>query len=245
MNTATNWFASWFDSPWYHLLYQNRDEKEAEGFVARLMEKLDLPRTSTVLDLACGKGRHSKFIHSLGYTVLGVDLSERSILEAKKMETEGLRFRTGDMREPQGMEEFDLVLNLFTSFGYFEKEEDNLKVLLSIRQSLKPGGLLLLDFMNTARVLKELIRENEVEREEIIFRLRRSADNGFIVKHIDFEEQGRKHQYFERVQALHQSNFLSYFAESGMELVLLCGNYDLGPFSEEHSDRMIFLVRKS
>jgi hypothetical protein len=99
--------------------------------------------------------------------------------------------------------------------------------------------------MNTIRVLKELVPENKVERDGIIFNLKRSLENGCILKAIDFEDHGRRYQYFERVQALKQSNFLSYFAKSGMELVLLCGNYDLEPFSEEHSDRMIFLVRKT
>lgn len=244
-NNKSNWFAGWFDSPWYHLLYQNRDEKEAEGFVASLMRKLPLQMPSVVLDLACGKGRHARFVHSLGHRVLGVDLSGNSILSAKAFEQNGLQFRTGDMREPQGIEQFDLVLNLFTSFGYFETEDDNLRVLDSIRQALKPGGLLLLDFMNTRKVMQELIAENTVEREGISFHLKRFLENGFIVKSITFETGGQTHQYFERVQALTREDFLSYFIKSGLELVLLSGDYSMEPYNESSSDRMIFLVRKT
>lgn len=243
--TKTEWFAGWFDSPWYHLLYQNRDQLEAEAFVAALMEKLLIPQPSDVLDLACGMGRHARYIHSLGHRVLGVDLSENSIAAASEFEKEGLKFRCGDMRQPQGKEDFDLVLNLFTSFGYFDAEEDNLRVLRAIHTALKPGGLLLLDFMNTSRVIRELIPENEVHRGEITFRLSRKLENGSIVKTIRFEENGRQHQFFERVQALTKQDFLRYFVKSGLELVLLSGNYALEPFLEDSSDRMIFLVRKS
>jgi len=243
--TKTDWFEGWFDSPWYHLLYQHRDELEAEAFVAALMEKLMIPVPSDVLDLACGKGRHARYIHSLGHRVTGADLSENSIRAAREFEKEGLKFRTGDMREPQGNNEFDLVLNLFTSFGYFETEEDNLRVLSSIRQSLKPGGLLLLDFMNTEKVIRELIPENQVQRNGITFHLSRKLENGCIIKTIRFEENGNEHRYFERVRALTRQDFLRYFEKSGLELVLLSGNYAMGHFSEESSDRMIFLVRKA
>lgn len=240
-----DWFEGWFDSPWYHLLYQNRDELEAEAFVAVLMEKLRIPVPSAVLDLACGKGRHARFIHGLGHQVLGVDLSPNSIASAKAWEENGLSFQTGDMRQPQGNEDFDLVLNLFTSFGYFDSEEDNLRVLAAIKQSLRPGGLLLLDFMNTPKVIRQLIPENRVERNGISFLLRRSIENGCIVKTISFEAGGRQHQYFERVQALTREDFLRYFIKCGLELVLLSGNYAMEPFREESSDRMIFLVRKA
>lgn len=243
--TKTDWFAGWFDSPWYHLLYQNRDQLEAEAFVAALMEKLLIPQPSDVMDLACGKGRHARYVHSLGHRVLGVDLSENSIAAASGFVREGLTFRCGDMRQPQGNEEFDLVLNLFTSFGYFENEEDNLRVLRAIHTALKPGGLLLLDFMNTNRVIRELIPENEVRRGEITFHLSRKLEDGCIVKTIRFEDNGRQQQFFERVQALSRQDFLRYFVKSGLELVLLSGNYALEPFVEDSSDRMIFLVRKS
>jgi SAM-dependent methyltransferase len=238
------WFESWFDSPFYHLLYQNRDENEAEGFVKSLMQVLSLPLHSVLLDLACGKGRHSQFLHSLGHRVLGVDLAANSIAQAMQYKKEGLDFRVGDMREPQGQEEFDLVLNLFTSFGYFESEEDNIKVLEAIKTALKPGGLLLLDFMNTARVITNLIPESRVDRGEVSFQLRRFVENGRICKSIQFEADGRSFQFFERVQALSKDDFLGYFQKTGLDVVLLSGDYEMKPFDEARSERMIFLVRK-
>jgi SAM-dependent methyltransferase len=239
-----SWFESWFDSTWYHLLYRNRNEAEAEGFVASLMQVLNLPVPSRILDLACGKGRHSRYLHSLGHEVLGVDLAANSIKQASAWKAPGLDFRVGDMREAQGNEEFDLVLNLFTSFGYFDSEEDNLKVLEGIRSALKPGGRLLLDFMNTASVIRNLVPESTEQRDDTTFHLKRFVENGKICKSIQFESDGKSFEFREQVQALSQKDFLSYFQKSGLDVVLLSGDYRMNPFDEINSDRMIFLVRK-
>jgi SAM-dependent methyltransferase len=242
----SEWFKSWFDSPWYHLLYQNRDENEAAYFVKSLMQKLDLPVPSDILDLACGKGRHSHFLHSLGHRVLGVDLAANSIALAQTTYgTEGLKFRVGDMREPQGNNEFDLVLNLFTSFGYFDSDEDNLKVLQSIKTALKPGGLLLVDFMNTGKVIRQLAPESKVDREGIHFEIRRFLEHGRICKSIQFQAEGKSYEFMERVQAISKEDFYGYFQKSGLDVVLLSGDYHMNPFEEESSERMIFLVRKA
>lgn len=244
-NTHTEWFESWFDSPYYHILYQNRDEAEASRFVARLMEKIQLPAGSHILDLACGKGRHSVFLHSLGYKVLGVDLSENSICLAKKHEEAGLRFSVGDMREPQGHARFDLVVNLFTSFGYFGSETENERTLCAISESLKSGGQLVIDFMNTHKIVSQLVPEAELEREGIRFFIRKRLENGIIHKSIRFTDQGKDWAFEEKVQALTESDFRRLFEKTGFQVVLLSGNYELGPYLPHQSDRMVFFLKKS
>ena len=124
-----NWFESWFDTSYYHTLYKNRDNKEAERFIGNLVDYIQLPPHSRVLDLACGKGRHSITLFTHGYEVLGVDLSPQSIDHAEYFSNEQLQFRVHDMREVIPGERFDGVFNLFTSFGYFDSSEDNKKVL--------------------------------------------------------------------------------------------------------------------
>lgn len=243
-NAHTEWFESWFDSPYYHILYQNRDEQEASRFVARLMEEIQLPKGSSVLDLACGKGRHSVFLHSLGYNVLGVDLSENSIYQAKKQEEEGLRFSVGDMRQPQGQAEFDLVVNLFTSFGYFGSEAENEKTLQAISESLKPGGRLVIDFMNTSKVVAQLVPQAELERNGIRFFIRKRLENGIIYKSIRFTDQGKDWAFEEKVQALTETDFRRLFEKTGFQVVLLSGNYELGPYLPHQSDRMVFFLKK-
>ena len=130
-NPESSWFASWFDTPYYHILYKDRNYREAQIFMDNLTHYLNLPEHAKVLDLACGKGRHSIYLNQLGFRVLGVDLSENSIEIANKNANDTLNFKVHDMREPI-KEQFDAVFNLFTSFGYFENDDDNLKILILI-----------------------------------------------------------------------------------------------------------------
>ena len=94
-----SWFINWFDSPYYHLLYKNRDEKEAQVFIDDLMQYLQIPQGSKLIDIACGKGRHAIYFNKKGMDVVGVDLSSNSISYAKEHENSTLQFEVHDMRE--------------------------------------------------------------------------------------------------------------------------------------------------
>ena len=142
------WFEEWFDTPYYHILYSNRDYREAENFLNLLTGFLKLEKKSSIIDLACGKGRHSIYLNKLGYKVLGLDLSEQSISYDKKFENESLEFRVHDMRNRIESEPVDAVFNLFTSFGYFETEEEDKSVFRSVSEVLKSKGYFVLDFLN-------------------------------------------------------------------------------------------------
>jgi len=238
------WFEEWFDSDYYHLLYKDRDFAEAETLIRNLVWYLNIPKEVRILDLACGKGRHSIFLNALGFNVTGVDLSENSIHQAKTNENDTLHFKVGDMREPQGDEDFDLVLNLFTSFGYFESEEENTKTLSAIHQALKPGGKLVLDFMNSSKVLRQMIPKAEVRKGDVLFEIEKSVENQIIRKKISFEDQGKSRYFEEKVMAITRSDFMRYFEKTGFEFVHLSGNYLLEEYSEPDSERMIFIVRK-
>ena len=114
------WYASWFNTPYYHLLYKDRDHREAALFMNTLTSYLNLRVNDTILDLACGRGRHAKYLSRKGFDVTGVDLSEESIEYAKQFESAKLHFEIHDMCLPYP-QQFDAVFNLFTSYGYFEK----------------------------------------------------------------------------------------------------------------------------
>jgi 2-polyprenyl-3-methyl-5-hydroxy-6-metoxy-1,4-benzoquinol methylase len=86
--TKKSWFSTWFDSPYYHILYEQRDEKEAASFIQALQQKLHIQPGMNVLDAACGKGRHAYNNHQMGYEVCAFDLSVESIAEAKKLKIE-------------------------------------------------------------------------------------------------------------------------------------------------------------
>jgi cyclopropane fatty-acyl-phospholipid synthase-like methyltransferase len=129
---------------------------------------LNLPENAKVLDLACGKGRHSTYLNQLGFDVLGADLSENSIAEASKDTNDTLHFKVHDMRVPFE-EKYDAIFNLFTSFGYFENEEDNLTTLIAIKESLSEYGFAVIDFLNVSQVLKHLFRKKLKRWKELIF----------------------------------------------------------------------------
>lgn len=243
----SDWFVSWFNSHYYHLLYRDRNLAEAERFIDNLVAKLDMPRGSRVLDLACGKGRHSLQLHKAGYEVVGIDLSEESIAEAKNFETDGLEFYEHDMRSLYWTDHFDLVVNLFTSFGYFHNADDDQKTISSVADSLKQDGILVLDFLNAVKVEDNLVAYEEKVVEGVKFELNRSIEDGIIVKRIHLTDAKSEVEldYEERVDALRLKDFLTYFEEAGFELQTTFGNYDLAPFDSATSDRLIMIAKKT
>ena len=142
------WFASWFDSRYYHILYKNRNDLEAARFIDNLLTYLRPTESSYILDLACGAGRHSIYLNQKGFSVHGVDLSSKSIELANKSIRKDLKFSVHDMRDLDSVNRYTHVFNLFTSFGYFDDDNDNNKVVSSIFNSLKPEGIFILDFLN-------------------------------------------------------------------------------------------------
>ena len=237
----TSWFASWFDSPYYHILYKDRDDSEAADFMDRLTQKLHLHPNSKILDLACGKGRHSRYLASLGYDVTGIDLSSQSITYAKKFEKENLHFEVHDMCLPYKKDSFTSVFNLFTSFGYFENEQDNLQTIKAIKANLANNGVAVIDFLNVFYVAANLVKQETKVVDGISFDIKREISNGYIQKHISFRADNTHYQYTEKVRALTLEDFKSYFKDAGLELKQTFGDYHLNPFDAATSERLILI----
>lgn len=237
-----NWYSSWFDTPYYHILYKDRNYREAQIFMDNLTHYLNLPEKAKVLDLACGKGRHSIYLNQLGYDVLGADLSENSIAEASKNSNETLHFKVHDMREPFE-EKFDAIFNLFTSFGYFESDDDNLTTLKAIKESLSEYGFAVIDFMNVANVIENLVPEEVKTVDEIDFHIKRYVEDGHIFKEIDFEDKGRKYHFTEKVKALTLKDFQDLMDEAGIFLLDIFGDYKLKKFYKTESERLIMIFK--
>ncbi len=238
------WFEEWFDSEYYHLLYKNRDHQEAEEFINNLLEEIDLDSGAYILDLACGKGRHSRYLASLGYKVLGVDLSENSIKEAKQFESENLKFEVRDMRAPFTEDAFDLVLNLFTSFGYFDDKKDNYKVLNAIETMMNEDGYFVIDFMNVEKVIRTLVEKEQKEIDGVLFDITREVKDGFIVKNIKVIDGEKVYNFQEKVQALTIDNFKEMIAKTDLVVDNFYGNYNLDIFDADTSDRLIIVGTK-
>ena len=239
-----NWFETWFNSPYYHILYINRDNQEAQEFITRLLSVLNPPEKATILDLACGKGRHAIFLHKLGYEVTGTDLSESSIKWANQFKAPGLNFLVKDMRQPIENQKFNCIFNLFTSFGYFNDSIDNLKVLRAANLMLKKNGCLVIDFLNVHFIKKHLIEKETIKREWIVFHISREIKDGMIHKTIKFNDKNKSYEFTELVQALDLEDFNVLLNESDLFIYKTFGNYNMQPFDPELSDRLILICKK-
>lgn len=243
------WFETWFNTPYYHILYNDRDFAEAEEFITKLIADLEIRPDSQIIDLACGKGRHSVFLNKAGFEVLGLDLSEESIKQNKAFENDTLKFQVHDMREEiypgVSTEKVDAVFNLFTSFGYFDKESDDKMIFKSVDNALKPGGIFVLDFLNEKWVQNTLVPEEEVVKQDIRFKISKRIEDLFIVKDIRFTDKGLDHHYFEKVKLHSLETIKAYAAEFGFESVKTYGDYKLGVYEAETSPRCINVFRKN
>jgi SAM-dependent methyltransferase len=239
------WFKDWFDSPYYHLLYQSRDEEEAHHFIKRLIDRFSLKRGLKIIDIACGKGRHSKFISTLGFDVTGIDLSAESIAYAQKDESSRLHFARHDMREVFEPSYFDVALNLFTSFGYFENEDENKKAIQSMAGNLVNNGYLVIDFLNVKKVISNLPVKEAKTIEGITFNINKFLAKGYITKEIEFSDEDEQYHFTEYVKDIRLSQFQEYLNESGLEILHTFGNYHLEPFEENNSDRLILICKKN
>jgi SAM-dependent methyltransferase len=239
---SNSWFASWFDTPYYHILYKDRDYEEAQQFMDNLTHYLNLPEEAKILDLACGKGRHSIYLNSLGFDVTGSDLSENSIKEASKDSNDTLHFKVHDMRD-SFEEKYDAIFNLFTSFAYFENDADNLKTLISIKESLTEYGFAVIDFMNVDFVIDNLVPSEIKTVEGIDFHIKRYVKDNHIFKEIDFEDNGEKFHFTEKVQALRLDDFEAMMEEAGIFLLDVFGDYKLRTFYKNQSERLIMIFK--
>lgn len=241
-----DWFEEWFDSSLYEKLYANRDEEEAAKLIALLEETLSLQKCSKILDLGCGRGRHSINLTEKGYQVTGIDLSEQAIRTAREkarlLDMEEIRFEVRDMRDPLP-ERFDAVVNLFTTFGYFESDTENARVLDSIRQMLVPGGIFVLDYLNATRVRNTIRPSEEGSFHGIHYTIRRYIRDNAVFKEIEFSGgkiDGTK-EYSERVKLYTRSWFEREMKKRNLTIDHIYGDYEGSDFNAENSDRLLII----
>lgn len=239
------WFQYWFNSPYYHILYGNRNDEEAELLIDNLLAHLKPKADSRIIDIACGRGRHSIYLNKKGYDVIGVDLSEQSIKYAQQFEQKNLHFYVHDMRKLSYINYFDVAVNLFTSFGYFDTEYDHINALKAFRKSLKPDGTFVIDYFNTEKIIRNLTNQEIKTIDGIEFHLHKFVSEGKIVKHINFEHKLKDYAFEERVQAFTLNDFEKMLAQSGLVITEKFGSYQLDPFDELKSDRLILTCKKA
>jgi len=243
---AAEWFRAWFSSPYYDLLYKQRNEQEASLCINRFVEFLKIPPGSRILDVACGKGRHSRALAAKGFDVTGIDLSAPSIIEAKNFETDNLHFYVHDMRLPFWINYFDYVFNFFTSFGYFRTMREHDDAIRTMAQSLKMNGMLTIDYLNVHYAEDHLVPREEKRSNGVMFNIDRWFDEKHFFKRIHVEETEKKisETFSEQVGKFSLGDFTDMLSYEGLAIEQIFGDYELNRYHVRNSPRMIMVARK-
>lgn len=239
------WFESWFDTPYYHALYQHRNEAEAAAFMDRLVSHLGLSPGMRVLDVACGKGRHSAYLASKGLQVWGLDLSENSIRIATELGVAGATFAVHDMRVAYPVPAMEAVFNLFTSFGYFDDPADDARVLVNMAAACQEQGYVVQDYLNAASVLDHLPQEAELKRGGYTFVTWKYRTATHIVKDIEVRDGDAVFQFQEQVRIFDLETLLGLHESAGLKVLDVFGDDQLGAFDAKVSPRMVVVSQKS
>jgi len=240
------WFEQWFDSRYYHMLYQHRNEEEACSFVDSLVKILKPKPNDTLLELACGKGRHAKAFAAHGLDVTGVDLSPESISFAQGFAHEHLHFFVHDMRHLFRTNYFDIVTNLFTSFGYFRSEHDHVLAARSMASALKSKGRFVIDFVNRSYARQNILQHPHevICHDTVTFTIQRSYTEDKLFKKINIQDGQETHCFTEEVNSFSLEKMKTLFTDAGLHLTASYGDYFLSAYEEEKSPRMILLFEK-
>ena len=232
----------WFDSDYYHVLYKHRDYNEARNFINNIVEYLDLKKGSKILDLACGIGRHSIYLDKIGFKVVGTDKSPNNIKKAKASKNQDICFLQMEMIDDTN-HKYDVIFNLFTSFGYVNHNY-NLKTIKNIERQLKDDGIVVIDFMNTLFVKNNLVIEETKVIDDLSFKIKRKSDGKHIYKEIKFHD--KKNYFFqEKVMDLSLKDFEKYLIKYNLKIIKTFGDYNLNEFDIENSERLIMVIKKS
>lgn len=242
-----SWYEGWFDSKAYDLVYAHRDEDEAEQLVDLIEDEVAPAPTAHIVDVGCGRGRHALIFAERGYTVTGVDLSPEAISEARLQAQEDgvdVTFEQGDMRTPYCDGCADGVVNLFTTFGYFETDAENLRALQAMSMALRPNGWFVQDFLNAPQVKDTLVPSTTRTVRGVTIQQERWIDDGRIKKRITLDHDDGIDTFFESVRLYTREDLVDMYPAADLELVDTYGSYDGAPHTPD-SPRLILFARKA
>lgn len=240
------WYKEWFNSPFYHKLYFERDQQEAEHFIQKLLERLQPSPGSRLLDVACGKGRHSLILAARGYHVTGIDISPANITHARQFETDNLEFFLHDMRLPFWGNYFDYAFNFFTSFGFFKTRREHDDAIRTIAKSLKPGGKLVIDYLNVHHAEDNLVHTEQKQFNGTGYHIRRWDDDAHFFKKITVTDPSLLHpvEYTEEVAKFTLGDFTDMLSFQGMQVQEVFGDYHFGAYDVRKTPRLILVAEK-
>lgn len=224
-----DWYEEFFGEE-YLLLYPHRDEEDASRLVGLLVRLLPWEAGWRVLDVACGTGRHAAWFHAQGGRVVGLDLSHQLLVRAQgstavplvRSDVRWIPIRPGMM---------DLTVNLFTSFGYFDDDDEHRRALTEMLATIRPGGWFVLDFLNADQIRRNLVRREDGAVDGTPVQIRRWLDDEgrHVFKQIDVT--GRR--LLERVRLFGAGELEAMLAEQGCRVIHRAGDYDGGPLAPD------------
>lgn len=241
---SSEWYVTAFGDQ-YPLLYAHRDDAAAAEELGGLAPLLGRPLAGArALDLACGAGRHAEALAAAGARPTGLDLSPLLLTRAAARRTLRGRLVRGDLRRLPFGPVFDLVLNLFTSCGYFADDEENELALREMARVLAPGGVLVIDHIHRERLLRDLVPEDTREADGFVIRQRREIRGDRIRKEIIVRApDGGERRFVEDVRLYRPEELAVLLEAAGLAGVRFHGSLGGGPFGPA-APRMVVIAAK-
>ena len=243
----SEWYKDWFNTDEYLLVYKHRDRSEAEILKNLVLKNVEREKVKLVLDMACGSGRHAISFAQAGFDVTAIDLSENLLNVAKsnaEKEKVNVDFILSDIRKFNPEKKFDLVLNLFTSLGYFEKDDENAKVVQKAFELMNSGGWFVLDYFNKNYILNNLIPITVENIAGKRITQTREIKNNRVEKNIIIRNGEKESYYLESVRLYSKEEVIKILERTGFEIVKIFGDFDGSKFDANNSPRLIVFSKK-
>ncbi len=242
-----NWFKDWFASEDYLKVYNHRDSKDAQNLSDLIIKNVNPKPNDLILDSACGAGRHGIYLASKNINVIGFDLSMTLLLKAKEdaeRNNTKIQFIQADIREITFRRKIFAVLNLFTSFGYFNTDEENFRFVKHSFEFLNDGGFYVIDYFNKNYLLENLVPESNRIIDDLSINEKRIFQNDRIVKKIILNRNGEKKEFLESVRLYGFEDIITGFSCIGFKVHKIFGNYNGAEYDEDKSPRLIIIFNK-
>ena len=242
------WFEDWFASELYFLTYGHRNDDDAKLLFDLILKTTGVMPPARVLDLPCGTGRHSVLFAKQGFTVTAADLSPLMIQKAREKAIASgveIEFHQSDIREFSSAIKFDLTLNLFTSFGYFDDDEENFGIIRSMAEMTQSCGWFVLDYINPVYVRNHLQPETASVNGEFEIVQKRCIEGQRIKKYIEARRGGETEFFTESVALYSSQEITTCLQEDEFSVAAVFGDYHGSPFTSELSPRQIFFAKRN
>ena len=243
----SEWYKNWFNTQEYLNVYQHRNESDAEEHVKLILENVKISTKAKILDMACGAGRHAILLARKNYNVTAVDLSDNLLSIAKQTADEenlSINFVHSDIRKFNSTDSFNLILNLFTSFGYFETDEENFSTLNKAYDLLADNGYFVLDFFNSEFLTQNLVEYSEDSFDDAEIHLYRKIKDKRVTKKIVITKNGNVSEYEESVRMFTKDELDSAITKIGFDIYKTFGDFLGGEFDKLSSPRLIMICKK-